>query len=217
MRRMTFAFRVFGMSVTNTISFGASALPRSWATLALNSAARPPSAFVAYRARKHGLGNGRCGKCGEADCVAAAAVSVSALRRELSRPHQHRLRDPRDERRSRPDRFNLWQRQRHFLHRLLRAANSRGPAGGALERAMVVVVNADHLGCAHNSHCICPHSAPALRCAVLLGAAEAGFFPGVIVYLSHWFIYEDRAKAVARFMSAIPIAYILVGPLPGAI
>src|SRR3984893_16255381 len=51
----------------------------------------------------------------------------------------------------------------------------------------------------------------------LLGAAEAGFFPGVIVYLSHWFIYEDRAKAVARFMSAIPIAYILGGPLAGMI
>src|SRR6476620_12759607 len=28
----------------------------------------------------------------------------------------------------------------------------------------------------------------------LLGAAEAGFFPGVIVYLSHWFVYQDRAK-----------------------
>src|SRR2546426_6074558 len=51
----------------------------------------------------------------------------------------------------------------------------------------------------------------------LLGAAEAGFFPGVIVYLSHWFIYQDRAKAVARFMSAIPIAYILGGPLAGVI
>ncbi len=51
----------------------------------------------------------------------------------------------------------------------------------------------------------------------LLGAAEAGFFPGVIVYLSHWFIYKDRAKALARFMSAIPIAYILGGPLAGAI
>jgi sugar phosphate permease len=51
----------------------------------------------------------------------------------------------------------------------------------------------------------------------LLGAAEAGFFPGVIVYLSHWFIYQDRAKAIARFMSAIPIAYILGGPVAGAI
>lgn len=51
----------------------------------------------------------------------------------------------------------------------------------------------------------------------LLGAAEAGFFPGVIVYLSHWFTYQDRATAIARFMSAIPIAAILGGPLAGAI
>jgi ACS family tartrate transporter-like MFS transporter len=51
----------------------------------------------------------------------------------------------------------------------------------------------------------------------LLGAAEAGFFPGVIVYLSHWFIDQDRAKAGARFMSAIPICFILGGPIAGAI
>jgi sugar phosphate permease len=51
----------------------------------------------------------------------------------------------------------------------------------------------------------------------LLGAAEAGFFPGVIVYLSHWFIARDRAKAGARFMSAIPIAYIVGGPVAVAI
>ncbi|MGI9087223.1 MAG: MFS transporter [Chthoniobacterales bacterium] len=51
----------------------------------------------------------------------------------------------------------------------------------------------------------------------LLGAAEAGFFPGVIVYLSHWFIEQDRAKAGARFMSAIPIGFIIGGPIAGAI
>ncbi|HYK48855.1 MAG TPA: MFS transporter [Terriglobales bacterium] len=51
----------------------------------------------------------------------------------------------------------------------------------------------------------------------LLGAAEAGFFPGVIVYLSHWFIYQDRGKAVARFMSAIPIGFIIGSPIAGAI
>ena len=51
----------------------------------------------------------------------------------------------------------------------------------------------------------------------LLGAAEAGFFPGVIVYLSHWFIYRDRAKAAGLFMSAIPIAYIIGSPLAGYI
>src|SRR5438046_10116448 len=43
----------------------------------------------------------------------------------------------------------------------------------------------------------------------LLGAAEAGFFPGVIVYLSHWFIYEDRGKAVARFMPELQCASCL--------
>lgn len=52
---------------------------------------------------------------------------------------------------------------------------------------------------------------------LLLGAAEAGFFPGVIVYLSHWFIERDRGKAVARFMSAIPIGFIIGGPIASAI
>jgi len=51
----------------------------------------------------------------------------------------------------------------------------------------------------------------------LLGAAEAGFFPGVIVYLSHWFIDRDRGKAVARFMAAIPIGFIIGGPIAGSL
>ena len=51
----------------------------------------------------------------------------------------------------------------------------------------------------------------------LLGAAEAGFFPGVIVYLSHWFLNQDRAKASARFMAAIPIGFIIGGPIAGAV
>jgi sugar phosphate permease len=51
----------------------------------------------------------------------------------------------------------------------------------------------------------------------LLGAAEAAFFPGVIVYLSRWFIYQDRAKAMSRFMAAIPCGFILGGPIAGLI
>jgi MFS transporter, ACS family, tartrate transporter len=50
---------------------------------------------------------------------------------------------------------------------------------------------------------------------ILLGAAEAGFFPGLIVYLSHWFCAADRAKASAMFMTAIPIANIIGSPLGG--
>ncbi len=51
----------------------------------------------------------------------------------------------------------------------------------------------------------------------LLGVGEAGFFPGVIVYLSHWFRYQDRAKAVAMFMTAVPVANILGAPISGYI
>lgn len=49
----------------------------------------------------------------------------------------------------------------------------------------------------------------------LLGAAEAGFFPGIIVYLSHWFRYQDRAKAVALLMAAISVSNIIGSPLSG--
>jgi len=49
----------------------------------------------------------------------------------------------------------------------------------------------------------------------LLGLGEAGFFPGVIVYLSHWFRNEDRAKVVAMFMAAQPVANIIGSPLSG--
>jgi ACS family tartrate transporter-like MFS transporter len=49
----------------------------------------------------------------------------------------------------------------------------------------------------------------------LLGLAEAGFFPGIIVYLTHWFIYEDRAKAVAGFMAAIPLSFAVGSPISG--
>jgi MFS transporter, ACS family, tartrate transporter len=42
-----------------------------------------------------------------------------------------------------------------------------------------------------------------------LGAAEASFFPGIIVYLTHWFRSSDRAKAVASFYAAVPAASVV--------
>jgi MFS family permease len=47
----------------------------------------------------------------------------------------------------------------------------------------------------------------------ILGLAEAGFFPGVIVYLSHWFRAEDRAKTKSLFLIGIPLATIISTPL----
>jgi MFS transporter, ACS family, tartrate transporter len=49
----------------------------------------------------------------------------------------------------------------------------------------------------------------------LLGAAEAGFFPSVIVYLGRWFIQEDRAKATSNFMAAIPVSLVIASPVAG--
>jgi ACS family tartrate transporter-like MFS transporter len=43
----------------------------------------------------------------------------------------------------------------------------------------------------------------------LLGLAEAGFFPGVIVYLTHWFTAKDRSKALSYFLIATPFAQML--------
>jgi MFS family permease len=49
----------------------------------------------------------------------------------------------------------------------------------------------------------------------LLGAAEAGFFPGIILYLTYWYPREYRATMVAWFMTAIPLAGVIGGPLSG--
>jgi ACS family tartrate transporter-like MFS transporter len=43
----------------------------------------------------------------------------------------------------------------------------------------------------------------------LLGAAEAGFFPGAIVYLSHWFRFEDRTRAKSWFMMTQPVSVVI--------
>ena len=60
-----------------------------------------------------------------------------------------------------------------------------------------------------------PISFYALR--FLLGAAEAGFFPGMILYMKRWFPATARARAVAWFMTANPIAGIIGSPISGAL
>ena len=51
----------------------------------------------------------------------------------------------------------------------------------------------------------------------LLGAAEAGYFPGVAFYLGHWFPAQYRTRAIAWFMVAIPISSVVGGALSGAL
>jgi ACS family tartrate transporter-like MFS transporter len=51
----------------------------------------------------------------------------------------------------------------------------------------------------------------------LLGAAEAGFFPGIILYLSYWFPARQRAGVTALFMAAAPLSIVLGSPVSGAL
>ena len=51
----------------------------------------------------------------------------------------------------------------------------------------------------------------------LLGAAEAGFFPGIIFYLTLWFPAEYRARIVGYFMAAIPLSTVIGGPVSGVL
>lgn len=47
----------------------------------------------------------------------------------------------------------------------------------------------------------------------LLGVAEAGFFPGIIVYLARWFRRQELATTIALFTASIPVSYIIASPL----
>ena len=60
-----------------------------------------------------------------------------------------------------------------------------------------------------------PHSFYAMR--LLLGAAEAGFFPGVILYLTYWFPANYRARIIAMFTVAIPVSSFLGSPISAAL
>nr|WP_168832858.1 MFS transporter [Rhizobium sp. P32RR-XVIII] len=52
---------------------------------------------------------------------------------------------------------------------------------------------------------------------IILGAAEAGFFPGVLLYLTFWFPRAYRARIIATFQVGIPLSSVIGGPISGAI
>ena len=49
----------------------------------------------------------------------------------------------------------------------------------------------------------------------LLGVAEAGFFPGIILYLTYWYPAQRRGRIISLFMTGIPLAGVIGGPLSG--
>jgi ACS family tartrate transporter-like MFS transporter len=58
-----------------------------------------------------------------------------------------------------------------------------------------------------------PHQFYVMR--LLLGAAEAGFFPGVMFYLMHWFPDQERGRAISRFYVALPLSSVVMGVIAG--
>ena len=74
----------------------------------------------------------------------------------------------------------------------------------------------DYLGLLLSGHGLGCTSAHEFLCAaLLLGAAEAGFFPGVILYLTYWFLARRRGNITALFMTGVPISGVIGGPLSG--
>lgn len=77
------------------------------------------------------------------------------------------------------------------------------------------VVVAWGLVSAGSAFVIGPYSFYAMR--FLLGVAEAGFFPGILLYLTLWFPARHRAVAIAAFMAAAPLSTAIGSPLSGAL
>jgi ACS family tartrate transporter-like MFS transporter len=51
----------------------------------------------------------------------------------------------------------------------------------------------------------------------LLGMAEAGFFPGVLYYLTQWFPANLRARTISRFYVSLPLSAVFMGAVAGAL
>jgi MFS transporter, ACS family, tartrate transporter len=51
----------------------------------------------------------------------------------------------------------------------------------------------------------------------LLGLAEAGYFPGMVLYLTYWFSQREQAQAIALFLTAVPVTSIVGAPMSGLI
>ena len=51
----------------------------------------------------------------------------------------------------------------------------------------------------------------------IFGAAEAGFFPGITLYLTYWFTADERARWVGVFVTGAPLSLVIGGPISGLI
>ncbi|HTE46467.1 MAG TPA: MFS transporter [Gemmatimonadaceae bacterium] len=88
---------------------------------------------------------------------------------------------------------------------------------GARRRASVDRAHCDHVGIIACAMMFVRGTTSFYILRFLLGAAEAGCFPGIVFYLSEWFPERQRASAMSRFMVSIPLSGAIGGPLGGAL
>ena len=122
--------------------------------------------------------------------------------------------DGRGSRSSPREMFGL--RRGHLLRRLCPVRGAEQPAAGAIRGTGVDRAHHGHLGTrSPRGWRSSPVRSASTSMRFLLGVAEAGFFPGIILYLTYWFTAEERARWIGMFMTAIPLSSVIGGPLSG--
>ena len=77
----------------------------------------------------------------------------------------------------------------------------------------MVCADSDYVGADFGGDGVREDAAGVQRGAVPAGGGEAGFFPGIIVYFTHWFPLRDRARAMSGFIVAVPFSLALGAPV----
>jgi MFS transporter, ACS family, tartrate transporter len=75
--------------------------------------------------------------------------------------------------------------------------------------------NHDFVGNSYDSDWLCAHCRTVYAARFFLGVAESSFFPGTIVYLTHWFRLRERSRAIACLYAAVPAASLSGSPVAG--
>jgi len=148
---------------------------------------------------------------------AADSVPVRALPRRLPRPNQRRLRVVADEPRAWTHRIGLRPRRGAVLPRLLAVRSPEQLDPRARRRTPLDCAHHDQLGIVAIAMVAVRGAISFFALRFILGLAEAGFFPGVILYLTFWFPVREQARSVALFMTATALAGVIAGPVSGAL
>src|SRR5439155_1058635 len=151
------------------------------------------------------------------DLSTPAAVCGVELFPRLYRPHQCQLCGADDARRSEHVGLGLRLCTRHLLLGLLGLRAAEQFDHGEGRRTLVDRPHHDHLGDPRGITATVTGSTSFGIVRFLLGVAEAGFFPGLILYFTYWFPSYHHARIVSGFLTGLPIAVALGAPISTAL